>query len=150
MVTGREDAANNYARGHYSVGKDMIDKVMDRIRRLAENCDGLQGFLLFHSFGGGTGSGFTSLIMEHLTIDYGRKSKLEFSIYPAPQVSTSVLEPYNSVLMTHATLEHANCSFIIDNEAIYNLCHRNLDIDRPSYPNLNRLIAQVCSSINIK
>lgn len=43
MVTGREDAANNYARGHYSIGKDVIDSVMDRIRRLAENCGGLQG-----------------------------------------------------------------------------------------------------------
>ncbi|VDN84061.1 unnamed protein product [Brugia pahangi] len=40
MVTGRKDAANNYARGHYSIGRDMIDKVIDRIRRLAENCDG--------------------------------------------------------------------------------------------------------------
>lgn len=101
------------------------------------------GFLLFHSFGGGTGSGFTSLLMERLTIDYGKKSKLEFSIYPAPQVSTAVVEPYNSVLTTHSTLEHADCSFIVDNEAIYDLCHYNLDVDRPSYPNLNRLIAQV-------
>lgn len=41
---------------------------------------------MFHSFGGGTGSGFTSLLMERLSVDYGKKSKLEFSIYPAPQV----------------------------------------------------------------
>ena len=46
----------------------------------------LQGFLLFHSFGGGTGSGFTSLLMERLSVDYGKKAKLEFCIYPAPQV----------------------------------------------------------------
>ena len=32
---------------------------------------------------------------------------------------------------------------MVDNEAIYELCHRNLDIDRPHYVNLNRLIAQV-------
>uniref|UniRef100_A0A915PU66 Tubulin alpha chain n=1 Tax=Setaria digitata TaxID=48799 RepID=A0A915PU66_9BILA len=147
MVSGREDAANNYARGHYSIGKDMIDTVLDRIRRLAENCGGLQGFLLFHSFGGGTGSGFTSLLMERLTVDYGKKSKLEFSVYPAPQVSTSVVEPYNSVLTTHSTLEHADCSFIVDNEAIYDICHHNLDVERPSYSNLNRLIAQVVSSV---
>ncbi|MPD05841.1 Tubulin alpha chain, testis-specific [Portunus trituberculatus] len=44
------------------------------------------GFLIFHSFGGGTGSGFTSLLMERLSVDYGKKSKLEFSVYPAPQV----------------------------------------------------------------
>ena len=27
-----------------------------RLRKLSENCTGLQGFLIFHSFGGGTGS----------------------------------------------------------------------------------------------
>ena len=59
---------------------------MDRIRRITEPCTGLQGFLVFHSFGGGTGSGFTSLLMERLSIDYGKKAKLEFVIYPAPQV----------------------------------------------------------------
>lgn len=47
MVTGKEDAANNYARGHYTVGKEIIDVVLDRIRRLTENCTGLQG--IFHN-----------------------------------------------------------------------------------------------------
>ncbi|PVD34918.1 hypothetical protein C0Q70_06199 [Pomacea canaliculata] len=86
LVTGKEDAANNYARGHYTIGKEIVDLVLDRIRKLADQCTGLQGFLIFHSFGGGTGSGFTSLLMERLSVDYGKKSKLEFSIYPAPQV----------------------------------------------------------------
>ncbi|XP_012410992.1 tubulin alpha-1D chain-like [Trichechus manatus latirostris] len=81
LITGKEDAANNYARGHYTIGKELIDLVLDRIRKLADQCTGLQGFLIFHSFGGGTGSGFTSLLMERLSVDYGKKSKLEFSIY---------------------------------------------------------------------
>ncbi|KAK2862772.1 hypothetical protein Q5P01_002305 [Channa striata] len=85
LITGKEDAANNYARGHYTIGKEFIDVVLDRIRKLADQCTGLQGFLVFHSFGGGTGSGFTSLLMERLSVDYGKKSKLEFSVYPAPQ-----------------------------------------------------------------
>ena len=51
MITGKEDAANNYARGHYTVGKELIDHVLDRIRRLSDQCEGLQGFLVFHSFG---------------------------------------------------------------------------------------------------
>jgi tubulin alpha len=29
--------------------------------------------------------------MERLSVDYGKKSKLEFSIYPAPQVALLVL-----------------------------------------------------------
>ncbi|KAF2360193.1 Tubulin/FtsZ GTPase domain [Trinorchestia longiramus] len=60
LITGKEDAANNYARGHYTIGKEIVDWVVDRILKTADNCTGLQGFLIFHSFGGGTGSGFTS------------------------------------------------------------------------------------------
>ncbi len=100
------------ARGHYTVGKELIDPTMDKIRRLADNCGGLQGFFVFHSFGGGTGSGFGALLLERLSTDYGKKSKLEFCVYPAPQLSSSVVEPYNSVLTTHTTLEHADCSFM--------------------------------------
>ncbi|KAF5565432.1 tubulin alpha chain [Fusarium phyllophilum] len=147
MITGKEDASNNYARGHYTVGKELIDGVLDKIRRVADNCVGLQGFLVFHSFGGGTGSGFGALLMERLSVDYGKKSKLEFCVYPAPQTATSVVEPYNSILTTHTTLEHSDCSFMVDNEAIYDICRRNLGLERPNYENLNRLIAQVVSSI---
>jgi tubulin alpha len=147
MISGKEDAANNYARGHYTVGKELIDPTMDKIRRLADNCTGLQGFFVFHSFGGGTGSGFGALLLERLSTDYGKKSKLEFSVYPAPKLSSSVVEPYNSVLTTHTTLEHADCSFMVDNEAIYDICKNRLNVAQPSFTNLNRLIAQVVSSI---
>ncbi|GAA50555.1 tubulin alpha [Clonorchis sinensis] len=119
LISSKEDAANNYARGHYTLGKDVIDYTMDRIRKLVDQCDGLQGFLFFHSFGGGTGSGFTSLLMERLSVDYGKKSKLEFAVYPSPRTSTAVVEPYNSLLNTHSTLELTDCAFIVDNEALF-------------------------------
>ena len=82
IYLGKEDAANNYARGHYTIGKEIVDLVLDRVRKLSDQCTGLQGFLIFHSFGGGTGSGFTSLLMERLSVDYGKKSKLEFYFFP--------------------------------------------------------------------
>ncbi|KAJ8320579.1 hypothetical protein KUTeg_002166, partial [Tegillarca granosa] len=85
--------------------------------------------------------------LEPTVVDYGKKSKLEFAVYPAPQVSTAVVEPYNSILTTHTTLEHSDCAFMVDNEAIYDICRRNLDIERPTYTNLNRLIGQIVSSI---
>uniref|UniRef100_A0A672S124 Tubulin alpha chain-like n=1 Tax=Sinocyclocheilus grahami TaxID=75366 RepID=A0A672S124_SINGR len=34
LITGKEDAANNYARGHYTIGKEIIDLVLDRTRKL--------------------------------------------------------------------------------------------------------------------
>ncbi|KAB7507849.1 Tubulin alpha-3 chain [Armadillidium nasatum] len=142
LITGKEDAANNYARGHYTVGKEQKNVVVEAIRKQQEMCSGLQGFLIFHSFGGGTGSGFGSLLLEELSVEYPKKSKLCFSIYPAPQVSTAVVEPYNSILFTHTTLEHADVTFMVDNEAIYDLCRKELNITRPTYTNLNRMIGQ--------
>merc|ERR1712166_1478076 len=64
-----------------------------------------------------------------------------------PQISTAVVEPYNSVLSTHSLLEHTDDAVMIDNEAVYDICRRNLDIERPTYTNLNRLVAQVISSL---
>ena len=175
LISGKEDAANNFARGHYtsndthlltfiisliflvsfllkylsyvSVGKEIVDLCLDRIRKLADNCTGLQGFLVFNAVGGGTGSGLGSLLLERLSVDYGKKSKLGFTVYPSPQVSTSVVEPYNSVLSTHSLLEHTDVAVLLDNEAIYDICRRSLDIERPTYTNLNRLVSQVAAPL---
>lgn len=35
LISGKEDAANNYARGHYTIGKEVVDVVLDRIRQVA-------------------------------------------------------------------------------------------------------------------
>lgn len=69
-----------------AVGREIVDLCLDRVRKLADNCTGLQGFLVFNAVGGGTGSGLGSLLLERLSVDYGKKSKLGFSIYPSPQV----------------------------------------------------------------
>ncbi|CAK6441904.1 unnamed protein product [Pipistrellus nathusii] len=84
--------------------------------------------------------GFISLLMEHFSVNYGKKSKLEFSIYPAPQVFTAIVEPYNSILTTHTTWG-SDCALMVDNEAIYGIRHRNLEIEHPIYTNLNRFIS---------
>ncbi len=40
LISGKEDAANNFARGHYTIGKEIVDLCLDRIRKLADNCTG--------------------------------------------------------------------------------------------------------------
>lgn len=149
LISGKEDAANNYARGRYTVGKTMLEETLEVIRMLAEQCASPQGFLVFHSFGGGTGSGFVSLLLERLSSGFAKKTKLQFSLYPSPKVSTAVVEPYNSVLCAHSNVDNADCTFLVDNEAIYDVCRQKLDIERPSYSNLNRLISQIISSITV-
>ncbi|CAD5119235.1 DgyrCDS7868 [Dimorphilus gyrociliatus] len=148
MITGREDAANNYARGAYNIDyNNTLDEFEDAIRRQTEACAGLEGFFIFHSFGGGTGSGFNNRICQSLSETFAKKNKFAFSIYPAPQISTAIVEPYNAVLCTHPALELIDCEFLFDNQAIYEICDRFLNVTRPTYTNLNRLISQVVSSI---
>lgn len=41
MISGKEDAANNYARGHYTIGREILDLVMERIRKLVSSLNKL-------------------------------------------------------------------------------------------------------------
>lgn len=76
LVAGMEDAANNFARGHYTTGKEVIDRVNDLLRKLVETSENVQGFIVNHSVGGGTGSGLGALILERIAIEYHKKSKV--------------------------------------------------------------------------
>ena len=60
-TTGQSGAGNNWAKGHYTEGAELVDSVLDVVRKECENCDCLQGFQLTHSLGGGTGSGMGTL-----------------------------------------------------------------------------------------
>ena len=63
----------------------------------------VQGNKVFIQFAG-TGSGFTSLFLDKLSMEYGKKAKIGFSIYPSPRISTAIVEPYNSVMFAHSTV----------------------------------------------
>jgi tubulin alpha len=115
LVSGKEDAANNFARGRYTVGKEIVELALDKVRKLADGCTGLQGFMVFQAVGGGTGAGLGSLLLERLSVDYGKKTKMDFAIFPSPQISTSTVEPYNAILATHALLEHTDVCVMLDN-----------------------------------
>ena len=120
---------------------------MDRIRKLTDQCNALQGFMVYHASGGGTGSGLGALILERLSVDYGRKTKLDWLITPSPSVASAVVEPYNHILSTHGMLEHADVTFCFDNESLYDIAMNDLDCQSPTYVNLNRMIAQVTASV---
>jgi len=147
LLNGKEDAANNFARGHYTVGKEILDQVNDRLRKLVDNSQNVQGFIIHHAVGGGTGSGLGALILERIAVDYRKKSKIGFEIYPAPKISTSIVEPYNAMLSTHWLLDHTEVSVVLDNEAIYAICQKQLDIARPTYKDINVIVAKVISSM---
>ena len=50
FVFGQSGAGNNWAKGHYTEGAELIDSVLDVVRKEAENCDCLQGIKLSCNF----------------------------------------------------------------------------------------------------
>lgn len=66
FCNAQTSAGNNWAKGHYTEGAELVDTVMDIIRRETETCDVLQGFQLTHSLGGGTGSGMGTLLVSKI------------------------------------------------------------------------------------
>ena len=67
---GQSGAGNNWAKGHYTEGAELIESVMDVVRKESESCDCLQGFQLTHSLGGGTGSGMGTLLISKIREEY--------------------------------------------------------------------------------
>ncbi|KAL5110683.1 Tubulin beta chain [Taenia crassiceps] len=127
FVFGQSGAGNNWAKGHYTEGAELVDSVLDVVRKEAESCDCLQGFQLTHSLGGGTGSGMGTLMIS--------------------KVSDTVVEPYNATLSVHQLVENTDETYCIDNEALYDICFRTLKLQTPTYGDLNHLVSATMSGV---
>jgi len=147
MCFGASGAGNNWAKGHYTEGAELIDEAVDIIRRETEGCDCPQGFQLTQSIGGGTGSGMGTLLLLKIRDNYPDRITATFSVYPSPKVSDVVVEPYNATLSIHQLLENSDETFVIDNEALFSISHNVLKQKEPKYADLNWVISMVMSGI---
>jgi len=147
FIYGQSGAGNNWAKGHYTEGAELVDNVLDVVRKEAEGCESLQGFQLTHSLGGGTGSGMGTLLISKIREEYPDRIMNTFSVVPSPKVSDTVVEPYNATLSVHQLVENTDETFCIDNEALYDICFRTLKLTTPTYGDLNHLLSYTMSGI---
>jgi len=145
FVHAESGAGNNWAKGHYTEGAQLIDAVMDQTRKVSEDCDQLQGFQVCQSIGGGTGSGMGTLLISKVREEYPDRIMATYSVFPSPKVSDVVVEPYNSLLSIHQLIENVDEVSVIDNEALYDICFSTLKVGKPSFKELNGLIATAMS-----
>ena len=110
--------------------------ISDRIRKQIEDYDHFDGFLLTHSTNGRC-SGFTANLLQHLASDYSTKSI----------VTNSVFDSSCDLSNMHQLLNNAHAVIPMQNEAILSLCKHRLDLQSPTYVNLNRLIAMCWSHL---
>ncbi|CDH53366.1 beta-partial [Lichtheimia corymbifera JMRC:FSU:9682] len=149
FISAQSGAGNSWAKGYYTEGAELVESVLDVIRKEAEHTDCLQGFQLAHSLGGGTGSGMGSLLLSKIREEYPDRMLCTYSVVPSPKVSDTVVEPYNAVLSVHQLVENCDATFCIDNEALYDICFRTLKLSNPGYGELNQLVSAVMSGYGI-
>ena len=70
------------------LGAELVDSVLDVVRKESESCDCLQGFQLTHSLGGGTGSGMGTLLISKIREEYPDRIMNTYSVVPSPMVSS--------------------------------------------------------------
>ena len=148
MFHGREaSCGSNYSEGNYIFGKQVIDSALEAIRKEAEASSKLQGLVVHCSVNGGTGSGTSALLLERLSVDFGKIPKAVFALAPSPRMSTNIVEPYNFILSLHSMLEHSDLTVFADNQAAYRVLENDLGIESPSIGQLNSLFSYAYSSV---
>ncbi|KAL9658536.1 hypothetical protein ABK040_006075 [Willaertia magna] len=147
FVYGQTSAGNNWAKGHYTEGAELIESVLDVLRKEVESCDCLQGFQMAHSLGGGTGSGMGTLLISKIKEEYPDKMMMTFSVFPSPKVSDIAVETYSAALSMHHLIENVHEVMCVDNEALYNICSSSLNITSPTFEDLNHLVSTVMSDV---
>lgn len=147
VVVGEADAASNFARGR-DLGREALDdRVRDRLRKLVDSTQNLQGFVLFHAAGGGTGSGVAAALLDRLAADYRKKSVVTFTLMPSLALQRAATEPYNAMFTLSALRTRSALSFVFDNDALYAMCQRSLAVKDPSLADLNCLIGQAAADV---
>ncbi|KAL0245295.1 hypothetical protein GEMRC1_009374 [Eukaryota sp. GEM-RC1] len=142
-------AGNNWAQG-FEQAEGLSEEVLDIIDREAENSDSLEGFKLFHSIAGGTGSGMGSYILEGLADRYPKNLVSTYSVFPNLESSVGgsdvVVQPYNSILTLKRLIQNSDFSVILDNTALNRIAVERLKIHNPGITETNSIVATVIAA----
>ena len=127
---------NFYNDNQFLVSSTTSDSILNRIRKQIEGDDYFQGFIFSHSTSGKC-SNLISELLINLKSEYSNKIILTNSIVGS---STDIRQMSN-------LLKYADMIIPMENQAISNLCQNSLNIDTPTYTNIDKLIATCWSNI---
>jgi len=146
-VYGNSGSGNNFAKGYKHDGNLLLPAVWDTLTKEVEKCERLQGIQIIHAIGGGTGSGFGSLLLENINENLSECLALTCTVLPSFKMSETVVEPYNSILAMNALTNQAHETMCYENAALWNVCLNTLGIKSPTLGDLNHLIC--CSMLGL-
>ena len=122
LIAGKGSSGGCYAFGLNDFKTEKVgSQVKDSLRLQLEQCDSPQGVIIHSSMGGGTGSAFTSCIMEHLRDSDPRIVVHNNLLFPSlTHSSTLSVEPYNAMLSLHFARKLGALNIFTTNKAVHN------------------------------
>ena len=131
FVLGDLEEDNNYENDFKTKWGFMKTKLANTLRRMAEQCDSLEGFMVFHSAFEEAGSELGLAFFEIANNLYEKKSSISFPIY---DLNSSNISSDKILVQALTTVFLQECSTAIIpieiNEISNRLSHKNMSYDK--------------------
>ncbi|XP_039252693.2 tubulin delta chain-like [Styela clava] len=142
----KSGSGNNWSYGFQIHGSRCENEVLSLLRKEAEKCDRLSGFIVVMSLAGGTGSGLGSYVVQLIKDNFPHSVILNPIVMPYKAGEVAV-QNYNAVLTLSCVLTHADASVLLHNDHLHNVCSKSLNIDKVSINHLNTVAAHQLASV---
>ena len=155
QIKSTDGSGNNWAVGHCEYGPQYEATLLKNVQTLMEACDSPQCFMLFHSIGGGTGSGLGTFALKTLNENYPELFKFNVSVFPSDDDDV-ITSPYNSLLAANELINHSDCVLPIDNQSLIDICSRSqkakkeksLDKNgKKAFDDMNTIVAHMLANL---
>lgn len=143
----QEGSGNNWAFGYKTHGESAREELLNLCRARIEATDRLSGLLLFHSLGGGTGSGVGAQLTESLRDDLGSCVPILNTVIWPHDFGEVILQNYNSVLTLSHVCTSADGVLVFYNDQLAQLARSELGVERPEFSHMNGLVTSVLASV---
>lgn len=147
FVTWNKDAGNLYTEGFYSTYYCVNEEVNDKMRRLVEPVDQLEGFVLSRSVSGGTGSGLIKRIMSDIVTEYPKRPLTEVCVFPSKRYSSIPIEPYNAMFGIDIREDRSCYTMLVSNEGVGDYIANAFSKPYCSISEINSVIARLMSNV---
>lgn len=132
-------SGNNWAHGFCIHGPACQSTVMELIRREAEKCDNLGGFLSLMSLAGGTGSGVGAYVTRCLRDEYPHAFIMNQVVWPY-KMGEVIVQNYNAVLTLSRLYHNVDAIVVMENDHLHKICQQLLNIKKISFKDINKVI----------
>jgi tubulin beta len=145
FVSGYTNANGIYMQSNVLSQQPLLNITSEAMSAEIEKTDALQALQFTAHLGGGNGSTLSSATLKQFRDDIGHKTTfIMTSLLPSAcdiGCQNYGLEIYNSVLCLPDIYEYCDMTCLIDNEALYDICFRLLNVHEPGWVDLNNIVA---------